>query len=136
MRRGPTGHDMRRRMPRILHLARRSAFGRRRSCAVEHSLGKGEVVSSILTGSTIFIGFPQRHLALNFATACGTMQERAVHWTRIGHAECYFVLAAEARRCAMPNKRFQLTQENGALTRVRRKNLKAHPMSPMEAAKF
>jgi hypothetical protein len=37
---------------------------------------------------------------------------------------------------AMPNKRFQLTQENGTLARVRRKNLKAHPMSPMEAAKF
>jgi hypothetical protein len=36
----------------------------------------------------------------------------------------------------MPNKRFQLTQEDGALTRVRRKNLSAHPMSPMEAAKF
>src|SRR4029079_18356677 len=44
-----------------------------RSSVVEHSLGKGEVVSSILTGSTIFIGFLQRHLALIFATACGTM---------------------------------------------------------------
>jgi hypothetical protein len=36
----------------------------------------------------------------------------------------------------MPNKRFQNTQDDGALTRKRRENLKAHPMSPREAARF
>jgi hypothetical protein len=36
----------------------------------------------------------------------------------------------------MPNKRFQLSQQDGQLTRTRRKNLKAHPMSPLEAARF
>jgi hypothetical protein len=35
----------------------------------------------------------------------------------------------------MPNKRFQLAQEDGALTQARRQNLKAYPMSPQEAAK-
>jgi hypothetical protein len=77
---GPYGKDrrIRGRIPSVSHPARRC-----RSSVVEHSLGKGEVVSSILTGSTIFIGFLQRHPALNFATACGTMQERAVHRARI-----------------------------------------------------
>jgi hypothetical protein len=35
----------------------------------------------------------------------------------------------------MPNKRFQLAQEDGALTQARRQNLKDHPMSPQQAAK-
>jgi hypothetical protein len=35
----------------------------------------------------------------------------------------------------MPNKRYQLAQEDGALTQARRQNLKDHPMSPQEAAK-
>ena len=35
----------------------------------------------------------------------------------------------------MPNKRFQLAQEDGALTQARRQNLKAYPMSPQQAAK-
>ena len=46
---GPYGKDrrIRGRIPSISHSARRC-----RSSVVEHSLGKGEVVSSILTGST------------------------------------------------------------------------------------
>jgi hypothetical protein len=34
----------------------------------------------------------------------------------------------------MPNKRFAETREDGALSQARRDNLKAHPMSPAEAA--
>jgi hypothetical protein len=64
------------------------------------------------------------------------MQERAGDRTRIGHAKCHFVHAAEAPPCAMPNKRFQLTQEEGELTRGRRKNIRAYPVSPIEAAKL
>ena len=46
---GPYGKDRRipGRIPSVSHPARRC-----RSSVVEHSLGKGEVVSSILTGST------------------------------------------------------------------------------------
>src|SRR3954451_12734792 len=46
---GPYGKDrrIRGRIPSVSHPARRC-----RSSVVEHSLGKGEVVSSILTGST------------------------------------------------------------------------------------
>jgi hypothetical protein len=36
----------------------------------------------------------------------------------------------------MPNKRFQLTQEEGALTRKRRQNLNTHPMELREAIRI
>ena len=37
---------------------------------------------------------------------------------------------------AMPNKRYQLAQEEGALTRKRQENLKAHPMGNREAVRI
>ena len=37
---------------------------------------------------------------------------------------------------AMPNKRYQLAQEEGALTRKRQENLKAHPMGIREAVRI
>ncbi len=36
----------------------------------------------------------------------------------------------------MPNNRYRSTQDAGEITRKRRENLKAHPMSPQEAARF
>jgi hypothetical protein len=66
-----------RRTPYILPMRRQ----RCRSSVVEHSLGKGEVVSSILTGSTIksllhkaFCGGHRRDTA---AHMCRTMRELA-----------------------------------------------------------
>jgi hypothetical protein len=41
-----------------------------------------------------------------------------------------------AERGSMPNKRFQLTQEEGALTGKRQENLKAHPMGIREAVRI
>ena len=58
-----------------------------RSSVVEHPLGKGEVVSSILTGSTGFIEFFQSHASANFAGRRGTMREHAAVWTQIGHTK-------------------------------------------------
>ncbi len=58
-----------------------------RSSVVEHPLGKGEVVSSILTGSTIFVGFFQCHASASFAERRGTMREHAAVWTQIGHTK-------------------------------------------------
>ena len=40
-----------------------------RSSVVEHSLGKGEVVSSILTGSTSFLAFSKTHRAPAFLSS-------------------------------------------------------------------
>jgi hypothetical protein len=54
---------------------------------VEHPLGKGEVVSSILTGSTMFVGFFQCHASSSFAERRGTMREHAAVWTQIGHTK-------------------------------------------------
>jgi hypothetical protein len=73
-----------------------------RSSVVEHPLGKGEVVSSILTGSTMFVGFFQCHASANFAERRGTMREHAAVWTQIGHTKSRsvhrFYLARSAQR--------------------------------------
>ena len=70
-------------MTRISRLPALSA----RPAKLEHTLGKGEVVSSILTGSTMFVGFFQCHASANIAGRRGTMRERAAVWTQIGHTK-------------------------------------------------
>ncbi len=109
---------------RYSHPARRC-----RSSVVEHSLGKGEVVSSILTGSTRKSHCAHQHGDLT-ALVCRTGAATCERSDRLLTPQIRFRARAYVGiASSMPNTRFQLG-DDGQLTRARRNE----PQSPSDVA--
>src|ERR1700736_5466257 len=92
---GMTDDDVHMRLRAAARFARASRW-RCRSSVVEHPLGKGEVVSSILTGSTRkspdLLRLSNGRPGPSRADRCRTMQENESITARFRHAETPFVL--------------------------------------------